>query len=170
MHNIEHKPAQEELASTSEQKGATMTERQKPSRAWRYAIIGGSALLVFAVIIAGLLTFANQKENSSSRLVPTPTIGASTIPTTLARETTLPAPVATPIPALIPPGHNISVTTTIATYPYQHRIATWYMSLHKMEYLPYQATTEPYFGTSPRKIPAPNHLWRSKGSSIIVHL
>ena len=147
MHNIEHKPAQEELASTSEQKGATMTERQKPSRAWRYAIIGGSALLVFAVIIAGLLTFANQKENSSSRLVPTPTIGA-----------------------LIPPGHNISVTTTIATYPYQHRIATWYMSLHKMEYLPYQATTEPYFGTSPRKIPAPNHLWRSKGSSIIVHL
>ena len=112
MHNIEHKPAQEELASTSEQKGATMTERQKPSRAWRYAIIGGSALLVFAVIIAGLLTFANQKENSSSRLVPTPTIGASTIPTTLARETTLPAPVATPIPALIPPGHNISVTTT----------------------------------------------------------
>jgi outer membrane protein assembly factor BamB len=111
MHNIEHKPSQEEPASTPEQKGATMAERQKLPRAWRYTIIGGSVLLVFAVIIADLLTLASQKANPSNRIVPTPTIGASTIPTTVARETTLPTPVATPIPALIPAGHNISVTT-----------------------------------------------------------
>ena len=62
MHNIEHKPAQEEPASTPEQKGAMKTERRKLSRAWRYIIIGGSVLLVFAVIIAGLLTFANRRR------------------------------------------------------------------------------------------------------------
>jgi outer membrane protein assembly factor BamB len=111
MHNTEHKPAQEESTSTPEQKGATLTERQKLPRDWRYAIIAGSVLLVFAVIIAGLLTLARQKPSPSSRIVPTPTIEASNFPGTVARETTLPAPVATPIPALIPPGHNISVTT-----------------------------------------------------------
>ncbi len=111
MHNIEHKPAQEELSSSPNQNGATMTERQKLPRAWRYIIIGGSVLLVLAVIIAGLLTLASQKANPSPHIVPTPTIGASTIPSTVARETTLPTPVSTPIPALIPPDHNISVTT-----------------------------------------------------------
>jgi outer membrane protein assembly factor BamB len=99
MHNIEHKPTQEEPASISKEKGATMTGRQKLPRAWRYAIIGGSVLLVFAVIIAGLLAFANQKASPSPRIVATPTVGASTIPTTIPRETTLPTPVATPIPA-----------------------------------------------------------------------
>jgi outer membrane protein assembly factor BamB len=112
MHNIEHKPAQEEPASTSKEKGATMTERQKLPRAWRYAIIGGSVLLVFAVIIAGLLTFVNQKAKPSPRIVPTHTNGASTIPTTIARETTLPAPVATPIPA--PAFSDQTVNITIA--------------------------------------------------------
>jgi outer membrane protein assembly factor BamB len=110
MHNIEHKPAQEELSSLLEQKGVTMTERQKQPRAWRYTIIGGSVLLVFAVIFTGLLTFANMKASPSPRIVPTSTSGSPTNPTTLARETTLPTPVATPIPAFIPSGHNISVT------------------------------------------------------------
>src|SRR5438034_11338466 len=100
MHNIEHKPLQEEPSSIPEQKDATTTERQKLPRTWRYTIIGGSVLLVFAVIIASLFTLVNQKASPSSRIVPTPTIGASTIPTTTARETTLPTPVATPIPAL----------------------------------------------------------------------
>jgi outer membrane protein assembly factor BamB len=112
MHNIEHKPTQEEPASISKEKGATMTGRQKLPRAWRYAIIGGSVLLVFAVIIAGLLTFANQKASPSPRIVPKPTIGASTIPTTIPRETTLPTPVATPIPA--PAFSDQTVNITIA--------------------------------------------------------
>jgi outer membrane protein assembly factor BamB len=111
MHNTEHKPAQEEPHSTPEQKGATTTKRQTLPRAWRYTIIAGSVLLVFAVIIAGLFAFANQKASPSPHIVPTSTIGASTIPGTVARETSLPTPAATPIPALIPPGHNISVTT-----------------------------------------------------------
>jgi|GEM_PF-6469091 len=34
MHNTEHKPAQDEAASTPEQKGATTTGRQKMPRAW----------------------------------------------------------------------------------------------------------------------------------------
>jgi outer membrane protein assembly factor BamB len=111
MHNIEHKPTQEEPASISKGKGATMTGRQKLPRAWRYAIIGGSVLLVFAVIIAGLLAFANQKASPSPRIVPKPT-GASTIPTTIPRETTLPTPVATPIPA--PAFSDQAVNITIA--------------------------------------------------------
>jgi outer membrane protein assembly factor BamB len=110
MHNIEHKPAREEPSSLPEQKGAMKTERQKLPRAWRYTIIGGSVLLVFAVIITGLLTFANMKASLSPRTIPTSTSGSPTIPTTVVRETTLPTPVATPIPAFIPSGHNISVT------------------------------------------------------------
>jgi outer membrane protein assembly factor BamB len=110
MHNIEHKPAQEVQGSTSNQKGTTMTERHKLPRAWRYTIIGGSVLLVFAVIIAGLLTLANQKAKQSPRIVPTPTIGASTIPTTVAREATLPTPDTTPIPAPVLTGYNVNVT------------------------------------------------------------
>src|SRR5438874_4755671 len=110
MHNIEHKPAQEAPASTLEQKGATMTERQKLPRPWRYTIIGGSVLLVFAVIIAGLLTFANLKAGPSPRIVPTPTIGASTIPTSVAGESTLPTPATKPIPASTLYGYNVNLT------------------------------------------------------------
>jgi outer membrane protein assembly factor BamB len=112
MHNLEHKPSQEEPSSLPEQKGAMMTERQQLPRSWRYTIIGGSVLLVFAVIIAGLLTFANQKAKPSPRIVPTPTIGASSIPIPVARETTLPTPVATPMPA--PAVSDYKVNTTIA--------------------------------------------------------
>src|SRR6266702_2674902 len=96
MHNIEHKPLQEEPSSIPEQKGATTTERQKLPRAWRYTIIGGTVLLVFALIIAGLLTFANQKANPSPHPSPAPATGASTLPT----------PATTPIPS----SHNVSVT------------------------------------------------------------
>ena len=106
-----HKPAQEESASTPGQKGVPMTERQKLPRAWRYTIIGGAVLLVLAVITAGLFAVTNQKANPSTRIVPTPTIGASNMPTTVARETTLPTPAATSLPAFIPTGHNVSVTT-----------------------------------------------------------
>ena len=38
MHDIEHKSAQEEPASTSEQKGMATTGRQKLPRAWRYTV------------------------------------------------------------------------------------------------------------------------------------
>jgi len=110
MHNIEHKPEQEKPASTPAQEGTPTTERQKLPRAWRYTIIGGSVLLVFAMIIAGLLTFANPKASPSSRIVPTPTVGAATIPTTVARETTLPTPATTPIPAPVLTGYNVNVS------------------------------------------------------------
>jgi outer membrane protein assembly factor BamB len=106
MHNTEHKPSQEELASTPAQKGTPTTERQKLPRAWRYTIIGGSVLLVLAIIITGLLAFANPKASQSSHIVPTST----TIPTTVARETTLPTPVATPIPAPVLSGNNVNVS------------------------------------------------------------
>ncbi|MGZ3617325.1 MAG: PQQ-binding-like beta-propeller repeat protein [Ktedonobacteraceae bacterium] len=86
------------------------TERQKLPRAWQYTIIGESVLLVFAVIITGLLAFANLRASPSSRIVPTSTNSSPTISNTVARETTLPTPVATPIPAFISSGHNVSVT------------------------------------------------------------
>ena len=113
MHDIEHKSTQEEPASTPKQKDATMLERRKLPRTWRYIIIGGSVLLVFAVIIAGLLAFANQKASPSSRIVPTPTIGASTIPTPVAREATLPTPATTPIPASVPVSYTHLTLPTI---------------------------------------------------------
>src|SRR5438876_10936060 len=81
MHNIEHKPLQEEPSSIPEQKGATTTERQKLPRARRYTIIGGTVLLVFALIIAGLLTFANQKANPSPHPSLAHTTGACILPT-----------------------------------------------------------------------------------------
>jgi primosomal replication protein N len=46
MYDIEHKPEQEEPAFTPEQKDITTAGRPKLPRAWRYAIIGGTALLV----------------------------------------------------------------------------------------------------------------------------
>jgi len=109
MHNIEHKPLKEEPASTPGQNGTT-TVRQKLPRTWRYALIGGTALLVFAVIIVGLLSFTNQKAKQSSHTVPASTTGASTIPTTVAREATLPTPATTPIPAPVLTGYNVNVT------------------------------------------------------------
>ena len=99
MHNIEHKPLQEEPSSIPEQKSATTTERQKLPRAWRYTMIVGTVSLVFALIIAGLLTFANQKANPSPHPSPAPTTSASTLPT----------PTTTPIPASIPSSHNVSM-------------------------------------------------------------
>src|SRR5207245_11640009 len=92
MHNIEHKPLQEEPSSIPEQKGATTTERQKLLRAWRYTIIEGTVSHVFALIIAVLLTFRNQKANPSPHPIPARTASASTHPT----PTTAPIPAATP--------------------------------------------------------------------------
>ena len=106
MHNTEHKPTQEKPASIPVHEGTPTTERQKLPRTWRYAIIGGTVLLVFAVIIAGLLTFAKPKASPSSRIVATPT----TIPTTIARVTTLPTPATTPIPASVLSGNNVNVS------------------------------------------------------------
>ncbi len=112
MHNIEHKPAQEEPASTPEQKGATTTGRQKLPRAWRYILIGGTVLLVFAVIIAGVLSLANQRAKQSPVTGTTPTIGATALPTSTIGATTLPTPASTPIPA--PALSDHTVNTTIA--------------------------------------------------------
>ncbi len=81
MHNIEHKPAQEEPSSSPEQKAATRTEKQKLPRAWRYILIGGMGLLVLAVIFAGVLSLANQRAKQSSVVETTPTTGATTLPT-----------------------------------------------------------------------------------------
>ena len=115
MHNTEHKPAREEPDSTPEQKGATTTKRQTLRRAWRYPIIGGSVLLVFAVIIAGLLSSANQRAKQSPVTGTTPPIGATAPPTSTASTstigaTTLPTPVATPIPAPAFSVHTVNIT------------------------------------------------------------
>src|SRR6266487_3113923 len=112
MHNIEHKPAQEEPSSSPEQKAATRTEKQKLPRAWRYILIGGMGLLVLAVIFAGVLSLANQRAKQSPVTGTTPTIGATALPTSTIGATTLPTPASTPIrsPAL----SDHTVNTTIA--------------------------------------------------------
>ena len=79
MHDIEHKSAQEEPASTPEQKGITTTGRQKLPRAWRYVIIGATVLLVLAVIFAGVLALTNQRAKQSPIAGTTPTTGTSTL-------------------------------------------------------------------------------------------
>jgi outer membrane protein assembly factor BamB len=114
MHNIEHKPAQEEPASTPEQIGATMTERQKRPRAWRYILIGGAVLLVFAVIFAGLLSLANQRAKQSPVKETTPTSGVTALPTSTAGTstigaTTLPTPASTPIPVPAFSDHTVNI-------------------------------------------------------------
>jgi outer membrane protein assembly factor BamB len=110
MHNIEHKSAQEEPASTSEQKGMTTTGRRKLPRAWRYIIIGATVLLVLVVIFASILTLANQRAKQSPVAGPAPTTGTSTLPTSTIGATTLPTPASTPIPSPVASGHNVNVT------------------------------------------------------------
>src|SRR5204862_4878133 len=73
-------------------------------------ILGGTVLLVLAVITFGLLTLANQKAKPSPRIVPTPPTRVSTIPTSVARESTLPTPATKPIPASALYGYNVNVT------------------------------------------------------------
>jgi outer membrane protein assembly factor BamB len=115
MHDIEHMPVQEEPASTPEQKDATTTGRQKLPRAWQYTLIGGTVLLVFAVIIAGVLALANQRVKQSPVAGSTPTTGATTLPTSTAGTstigaTTLPTPASTPIPAPAFSDHTVNIT------------------------------------------------------------
>jgi outer membrane protein assembly factor BamB len=109
MHDIEHKSAQEEPASTPEQKDISTAGRQKLPRAWRYALIGGTVLLVFAVIIAGVLSLTNQKAKQPTQTRSAPTTGVTTLPTSTIGATTLPTPASTPIPAPVSSDHNVSV-------------------------------------------------------------
>jgi outer membrane protein assembly factor BamB len=127
MHNIEHESAQDNSVvevthaqpqaaddtPTPVQKGITTIGRQKLPRAWRYSIIGGTMLIVLALIFAGLLSLTNQKANQSQspHTGKTPATGVSPFPTsTTAVGSTLPTPATTPIPAPVPSGHNVSVT------------------------------------------------------------
>ena len=110
MHDIEHKPVQEEPTSTPEQKDATTTGRQKLPRAWRYALIGGTVLLVFAVIIAGVLSLTNQKAKQPTQTRSAPTTGVTTLPTSTIGATTLPTPASTPIPSPVASDHYVNVT------------------------------------------------------------
>ncbi len=115
MHNIEHKPTQEEPSSSPEQKAATRTEKQKLPRAWRYTIIGATALLVLALVFTGVLSLVNQRAKQSPVVGSTPTIGATTLPTSTAGTstigaTTLPTPASTPIPSPVPSDHNVNMT------------------------------------------------------------
>src|SRR6266581_2635083 len=99
MHDIEHKSTQEEPASTPEQKYISTTGRQKLPRSWRYILIGATALLVLALIFAGVLALANQRAKQSPVAGSTPTSGATTLPTSTS----------TPIPAPVSSDHNVSV-------------------------------------------------------------
>src|SRR6266487_2322484 len=115
MHNIEHKPTQEEPSSSPEQKAATRTEKQKLPRAWRYTIIGATALLVLALVFTGVLSLVNQRAKQSPVVGSAPTIGATTLPTSTAGTstigaTTLPTPASTPIPSPVPSDHNVNMT------------------------------------------------------------
>jgi len=110
MHNTEHKPVQEEPTSTPEQKDATTTGRQKLPRAWRYALIGVTVLLVFAVIIAGILSLTNQKAKQPTQTRSAPTTGVTTLPTSTIGATTLPTPASKPIPSPVASDHYVNVT------------------------------------------------------------
>ena len=116
MHNLEHKPAQEEPSSLPEQKGAKISERQKLPRAWRYIIIGATVLLVLALIFTGVLSLANQRAKQSPVKKTTPTIGATALPTSTAGTSTIGAPTlptlaSTPIPAPAFSNHMVNITT-----------------------------------------------------------
>lgn len=110
MYDIEHKPEQEEPAFTPEQKDITKAGRPKLPRAWRYAIIGGTVLLVLAVIFAGILSLTNQKAKQPSQTRLASTTEASTLPTSTIGATTLPTPATKPIPASVLSDHYVNVT------------------------------------------------------------
>ncbi len=67
-------------------------------------------LLALAVIFAGLLSFTNQRAKQSPVVGLTPTTGATALPTSTIRATTLPTPATTPIPAPVLSSHNVNVT------------------------------------------------------------
>ncbi|HEX9133020.1 MAG TPA: hypothetical protein VF844_12075, partial [Ktedonobacteraceae bacterium] len=64
---------QKEPVPTPIEKGATTTGRRKLPRTWRYILIGGTVLLVLAVIFAGVLSLANQRAKQSPVVGLTPT-------------------------------------------------------------------------------------------------
>ena len=125
MHDIEHNSTRDDSlveitnlepqnkeTPTPVKKGTAATGRQKLPRAWRYILIGGTVLLVLAVIFAGLLSLTNQKAKQSPVVQPTPTIEATSPPASTIGATTLPTPASTPIPA--PPLADQNVNVTIA--------------------------------------------------------
>lgn len=101
---------QKEPVPTPIEKGATTTGRRKLPRAWRYILIGGTVLLVLAVIFAGVLSLANQRAKQSPVVGLTPTPVATTPPTSTIGAKTLPTPISTPIPAPALSNQNVNVT------------------------------------------------------------
>jgi outer membrane protein assembly factor BamB len=104
MHNIERKSAQEEPATTPEQKDIATPVRQKPPRAWRYILIGAAGVLVLALTLAGILSIGNQRAKQPAVRGTIPTSQATTLPTSTpitsqTRAKNLPLPVSKPIPA-----------------------------------------------------------------------
>jgi outer membrane protein assembly factor BamB len=101
---------QKEPAPTPVEKGSTTTERQKLPRAWRYILLGGTVLLVLAVIFAAVLSLANQRAKQSPVVGLTPTTVPTTPPTSMIGATTLPTPASKPIPAPALSDQNVNVT------------------------------------------------------------
>src|SRR5215472_15346068 len=97
-------PPQKEDTSLPVDKPRTTTGRQKPPRAWRYILIGTVGVLVLALILAGVLSFVNQRAKQPAVRGTTPTSQATTLPTptpitSQTRAKNLPLPVSKPIPA-----------------------------------------------------------------------
>jgi outer membrane protein assembly factor BamB len=95
-----HEKQQAEPELTPVQKDITTTGRQKLPRAWQYAIIGGTVLLVLAVIFAGVLFSGKQAVNPTSHTRSTPATSSSPLAT---------SPATTPIPGPALSDHTVSV-------------------------------------------------------------
>jgi outer membrane protein assembly factor BamB len=125
---------QKEPAPTPVEKGTTTTGRQKLPRSWRYILIGGTVLLVLAVIFAGVLSLVNQRAKQSPVVRLTPTTVPTTPPTSTIGATTLPTPASNPIPAPALSVQNVNVTiaggvaylsTTLASDPSSQKNAVY---------------------------------------------
>lgn len=82
------------------------TGKSKLPRGWQYVTIGGTVLLVLAVIFAGLLSFGKRTMSQPSHPRPTSVTGASSTPI----PSSIPTPFATPIQSPGFSGRYLNVT------------------------------------------------------------
>jgi outer membrane protein assembly factor BamB len=100
-------PAGQETHSQPLQDRKAQTGKLKISHNWQYILMGGTILLVFIVILAGVLSAHSQipkhPAHSVSLQVPTAITGSIS-------PRIIPAPKTKPIPSLVGSDHNVSMT------------------------------------------------------------
>ncbi len=99
-------PASEESHSPPFQGPVALTKKPKMPPNWQYMLAGGTVLLVFVVILAGVLSSRSQPLKQSAHSVPPlPTAITGSISPRI-----IPAPAAKPINSPVWMDHNVSVT------------------------------------------------------------